>query len=394
MRKVQKIMAIVSVIVILALAVVLGIILWKGSDYGRITETNQQGEEDSQGESTLTDGEESDAAEEKETETSGEQEEDTLEKEPVITDVSMIFTGDVLFGNSVKNKYDGNGIRGILSEFLQQEMVQADLTMVNEEFPFSNRGTRMPDKQYTFRVDPSYVGVFHEMGIDVVSLANNHALDYGKEALLDTFTTLDEAGIPYVGAGETRERAEQTIYIECSGRTVGILSASRVIPVSGWNIEYQQPGLFCTYDSTAIVAAIKEARSQCDYLMVYVHWGIEHQEYPKEYQRVLGQQYIDAGADLVVGSHPHAPQGIEYYQGKPIVYSLGNFIFNPSNKNTYVLKVLWSGAGESQLQVIPVKSADCYTSQMEGQEALEMLQYIEKISYDVTIDENGMVSRQ
>lgn len=249
----------------------------------------------------------------------------------------------------------------------------------------------MPDKQYTFRVDPSYLSAFQEMGVDVVSLANNHALDYGTDALMDTFAALDEAGISYVGAGDSEERAGQPYFMSCGERTVGILSASRVIPEVSWNIENRQPGLFCTYDSTALVAAIETARAQCDYLVVYVHWGVERQEYPEEYQRSLAKAYIDAGADLVVGSHPHVPQGIEYYQGKPIVYSLGNFIFNPNMVSTYALKVIWDGTGESSLKVIPVAAANALTSELEGQAAQEMLQYIENISYGITIDENGMV---
>lgn len=421
MGRVQKTIAVISVIVILVLAAALGIFLWKESggsrtlgkdqesdglqeeifgEQGLSGNTGTSGEQESSG-NAGTSGEQEQSGN---TGTSGEQESsgnagnsgeaDPSEEEPVITDVSMIFTGDVMLGSSVRSNYDSKGIRGILSEYLQQEMVQADITMVNQEFPFSTRGTPMPNKQYTFRADPSYLSAFHEMGIDVVSLANNHALDYGTDALLDTFAALDEAGIPYAGAGETKERAEQPIFLECGGRTVGILSASRVIPVVSWNIENRQPGLFCTYDSTALVAAIKEARKQCDYLLVYVHWGVERQAYPESYQRNLAQAYIDAGADLVVGSHPHVPQGIEYYQGKPIVYSLGNFIFNPNMAKTYVLKVVWDAAGESRLKVIPVAAVNTFTSQLEGQEAEEMLRYIESISYDVAIDGDGMVSNR
>ena len=85
--------------------------------------------------------------------------------------------------------------------------------------------------------------------------------------------------------------------------------------------------MLTTYDPKILVDEIKKLREQCDYLVVYVHWGIERSERPEDYQRSLGKQYIDAGADVVIGSHPHVLQGVEYYKGKPIVYSLGNFIF-------------------------------------------------------------------
>ena len=108
---------------------------------------------------------------------------------------TLVFTGDILIGNSVSANYAAAGIDAILSEEMQHTLRDADITMVNEEFPFGTTGTAMEDKQYTFRVNPSYVSAFTDMGVDIVSLANNHILDYGAEALEETFACLDEAGI-------------------------------------------------------------------------------------------------------------------------------------------------------------------------------------------------------
>ena len=306
-------------------------------------------------------------------------------------DFTMFFTGDVML-QYCKGIYAQKGINGLITSYIQQEMVNADLTMINHEFPFSTRGEKAPDKQYTFRVEPSYVSALLDMGVDVASLANNHALDYGKAALLDTFTTLDHAGIPYVGAGETKERAEEAIFVEAGGRKVGVLSASRVIPVVEWNITNSQPGLFCTYDSTRLVQRIKEIESQCDYVVVFVHWGIERKAYPEEYQRNLAKQYIDAGADLVVGNHSHVPQGIEYYKGVPIVYCLGNFIFNPNMTDTYALKAVWDIEGKTSLQVVPIDTREYLTGELTGSEAQAFYDYLEGISFGVMIDEDGNVS--
>ena len=407
MDRVQKIAVTISVVVILALAAVLGIFLWRESHGGGsktpdgtlvLDGTDQPGDEDSPGTGENGNGaEDPDDGQDGENGTGFDDPNGNGADEPEVpelVDVSLVFTGDVMLGNTVLGNYDRSGLDGILSAYLQNEMIGADITMINQEFPFSTRGTPMPDKTYTFRVDPSYVKVFREMGVDIVSLANNHALDYGTDALEDSFTTLDGAGIPYVGAGDSKERAEQAVFFESGGRTVGYLSASRVIPVVSWNIENNQPGLFCTYDSTALEAAIRRTREQCDYLVVYVHWGIERQDYPEQYQRTLAQAYIDAGADLVVGAHPHVPQGIEYYKGKPIVYSLGNFIFNPNMVKTYMLKVIFDTAGESRLTVIPVVTASALTRNLEGQEAQEMYEYLQGISYGVTIDGNGRVTPQ
>lgn len=315
---------------------------------------------------------------------------ETTQEETDGKDFTMFFTGDVML-QYCTGIYANEGINGIISEYLEQEMVNADMTVINNEFPFSNGGTPAPDKQFTFRVDPIYTSVLQDMGVDVASLANNHALDYGQDALLDTFVALNNEGIPYVGAGQTKEEAEKAVFVESGGRTVGVLSASRVIPVESWNIENSQPGLFCTYDSTRMVQRIKEIEKECDYVVVFVHWGIEREAYPEEYQRNLAKQYIDAGADLVVGNHSHVPQGIEYYKGVPIVYCLGNFIFNGSGVDTYAVKAVWNEQGNTTLQVIPVDAENYHTSELTGDEAQAFYDYLESISFGVTIDENGMV---
>lgn len=322
--------------------------------------------------------------------TESEQEENDVTELPAES-FTMFFTGDVMLEN-VMGRYDERGINGIISKYLQEEMVNADMTMINNEFPFSTRGEQAPDKQFTFRVHPRYVSALQDMGVDVASLANNHALDFGPDALSDSFTTLDEAGIPYVGAGETKERAEDAVFVEANGRKVGVLSASRVIPVHTWNIINSQPGLFCTYDSDRLVERIKEIETECDYVVVFVHWGIERNAIPEEYQRVLAHQYIDAGVDLVVGNHTHVPQGIEYYKGVPIVYCLGNYIFNPNMVDTYALKAVWSEAGTTQLQVIPVDTRDLLTAELSGDEQQAFYRYLESISAGISIDDNGMVT--
>lgn len=310
------------------------------------------------------------------------------------SEVTMVFSGDILLSSYVLNNYENSGINGVISQELLGEMQSADLTMVNEEFPFSNRGTQAQDKQFTFRVDPSYVKIFQEMGIDVVTVANNHALDYGTEALSDTFQTLDGAGVAYVGAGDSKERAAQPYIAEMGGKTFGFLAASRVIPEVSWNIDNQQPGMLCTYDSARLCEAIRKAKENCDYVVVYVHWGIERENMPQDYQRKLGQAYIDAGADLIIGAHPHVLQGIEYYNGKPIVYSLGNYIFNQSIEKTMLLKVTVSTENETILQLIPASASGAKTSKLEGEEARSICQFVEDISFDVTVGEDGIVRQK
>lgn len=296
------------------------------------------------------------------------------------TSITLLFAGDVLLSSHVLNAYDtAGGIGGVLDENIRKEIDAVDWFMVNQEFPFSNRGEAAEDKQFTFRLPPSRVNILQEMGVDMVTLANNHALDFGVEALLDTCTTLDDAGILRVGAGADLEEAKRFQTVELQGKTIGFLGATRVIPVYEWNAGASTPGMFTTYDPSLLLQEIQAAKKICDYVVVYVHWGVEKSTIPEDYQRTMGRQYIDAGADLVIGAHPHVLQEIEYYQGKPIVYSLGNFVFGSSIPQTMLLEVTLTEAEDSgaqspleaELRMIPCRSAAGYTTMITDEAKVE-----------------------
>ena len=204
--------------------------------------------------------------------------------------------------------------------------------------------------------------------------------------------TLEGAGIPYVGAGENLDRAKAMYTAEIKGRTIGFLGATRVIPTADWAASASRPGMLSTYDPGILLEEIRKGRENCDYLVVYIHWGIERNDMPEEYQRQIGKQCIDAGADLVIGSHPHVLQGIEYYNGKPIVYSLGNYVFGSSIPRTVLLNVQWEGENTS-LSVIPATSGAGYTREITEEGARqEVFSYLESISFGAQVDENGAIS--
>ena len=356
-------------------------------------EKNQNGGNSSAGQNTDEEAAENDSS-------TGESENDSQESkaeseaEPTDQPVKLVFSGDILLSDHVMNAYKNGGIRSVLDSQFQSVIDESDIFMANEEFPFSTRGTPAEDKQFTFRAAPSLTFVFKELGIDIVTLANNHAMDYGTDALLDTCDTLDKAGIRRVGAGKNLDEAKAPVILEAQGKKIGFLGASRVIPVASWNATSTKPGMLTTYDPKILVDEIKKRREQCDYLVVYVHWVIERSERPEDYQRSLGKQYIDAGADVVIGSHPHVLQGVEYYKGKPIVYSLGNFIFGSSIPKTALLKVQWDGQA-SQLTFVPGTSSAGYTRVLENEaQKADFASYMTGISYGVTIEDDGTVVPQ
>lgn len=309
------------------------------------------------------------------------------------------FAGDINFDENSKPvaRYDreNKGILGGLSEELVNEMNDADIMMLNNEFAYSTRGTKTPDKSYTFRADPSRVNILKEMGVDIVSLANNHALDYGPDALMDTFTTLDDAGIDYVGAGKNLDRAKAPIYYEIGDKKIAYLASSRVIFAMDWYATDDRPGMVGTYDPAGLIESIEEASANSDYVVVYVHWGVERNHYPEKYQKSFAKAYIDAGADIVIGCHPHVMQGIEIYKGKPIAYSLGNYWFNASKRESGLLKVYIDPDGSLRTQLLPAMNDNTYTYLITDEKSKKAYyNFMEEISFDISFDEEGFISQK
>ncbi len=321
-----------------------------------------------------------------------EPEEEPVPKGPIV----LAFAGDVNLDEDSKPvaRYDkeNKGILGGIGEELVKEMNDADIFMLNNEFAYSTRGTEIIEKSYTFRAHPKRVEILKEMGVDIVSLANNHALDFGEEALLDTFTTLEEAGIEYVGAGINLDRAKAPVYYTIGDTTIGYVAASHVIYAMDWYATDKRPGMIGTYDPTLFLASIKEAKENSDFVVVYVHWGKERTHDPVSYQKNLAKKYIDAGADVVIGCHPHVMQGIEFYNGKPIAYSLGNYWFNASKRESGLLKLYLNPEGTTDVQLLPAMNDNTYTYMIINEdERKAYYKFMEDISFDVEFDENGFI---
>ena len=304
----------------------------------------------------------------------------------------LAFAGDVMFSDPFLASYDKSGIAAIADSEMLERMQNADLFVINEEFPFSLRGEAMEDKQFTFRADPKYVKIFQEMGVDIATVANNHALDFGRDAFLDTLDTLKSAGITCIGGGYHLSEASAPAVQTINGQTFAIFGATRVSPSATWYASDSQAGLFQTYDATLLNQKIAEAHTEYDHVIVFVHWGIEKNETPEDYQRSLAKGYIDAGADLVIGCHPHVLQGFEYYNGVPIVYSLGNYLFGNRDGDTVLLEASYDSEGAPSIQLVPCKRVGSVLSRIQHPEAL--FQHLTELSFGVTVAEDGTLQSQ
>ncbi|HWE64672.1 MAG TPA: CapA family protein [Chloroflexota bacterium] len=240
------------------------------------------------------------------------------------------------------------------------ELRQSGLVIGNLEMPLSRRGYRVP-KHSNLRSDPAVIDDVRAMGIQAVTLANNHMMDYGPQALADTLAACDGAGIVRCGAGMDLEEARRPAWLEVAGRRLALLSVACTLPVESdaapgkpgiaplhvgfsfevdTNLLVEQPGSMPQVhtwtdarEQEAVCRQVAELKSQADMVVVAIHWGVPSywlspsQGLLAEYQQPLAHALVEAGADIICGHHSHSLHPIELYQGVPIFYSLGNFLF-------------------------------------------------------------------
>lgn len=314
--------------------------------------------------------------------------------------VDLAFAGDICLteGGYVIDHYDemGGDINLCLSKEIMDRLNEADISMINHEYPVSIRGTALHGKYYTFRAAPEREIILQQMGIDIVSLANNHIYDFGSDAFFDTLEALKQAEIPYVGAGADMEEASRPVYFVTGGIKIGFVSANRsekiiYTPEAGEN----SPGVVRMYDTAMMNDIIKEASGQCDYLIAYVHWGTENSKYYEAYQTKIAQEFFDSGADAIIGSHPHVLQGIGYVDGKPVVYSLGDFWFNGKTKYSTIVNLEVTIDGMVRLAVLPCIQEGYethYISDEAGQSAF--YDYLRILSPEAMIADDGIVKEK
>jgi poly-gamma-glutamate synthesis protein (capsule biosynthesis protein) len=232
-----------------------------------------------------------------------------------------------------------------------------DLTAVNLECPATD--VIDPElKAFTIRCDPPALPAARRAGVDVVSQANNHAYDDGPAGLVDSLRTIRAAGLAVVGAGIDERDALRAASFRIHGWKVAVVGIGEVLDPADQVAGPDKPGTAAGHDFRLALRAVRDAASSSDLVVVMIHWGVELEARPRRYQVEHAHRMIDAGADVIFGSHPHRLQPTETYRDRPIFYSLGNFVWprlTPTTWTTAVAEVVVTPDGVIRGRLLPVE---------------------------------------
>ncbi len=307
------------------------------------------------------------------------------------------FVGDVLYDPDYSPMAHAENMGGVLN-CIDSEVVDylnaSDILLINNEFSIGTRGEPLSGKTWTFQASPDSIQIHKDLGADIVSLANNHVYDYGEIGFYDTLDYLEQAGMPVVGAGRNLDEAKQAQYFIVNGIKIGIIAASRAEKVYFTPVATEDSaGIMGTYESADFLDAIREADAQCDILIAYVHWGTENSVKLETAQKRMAKEYIDAGVDAVVGGHTHCVQGMEFYNGKPIFYSVGNFWFSSYTLDSCIVTLRVDKDMNVESVFVPLIQKGCETHLLTGEERREYLDKIEGFEpQSVRISDDGIVT--
>lgn len=239
----------------------------------------------------------------------------------------VLFTGDVMLDRGVRNAINVHGFTWLFDS-VSPMFKQSDAVVINLECPFAD--TLMPvSKQFVFHADTRWAKALRQSGVTHASMANNHSMDQGVSGIRSTFVTLHGAGIVPMGCGKDEEEMLAPTIIEKNGIRMAVFSAV-LFPIENWLPVHDGQLTVENTNVTVLARAIKKWHSQCpnDVIVAYLHWGIEYQTTPAVKQRMAASNLLGVGASAVIGHHPHVVQKMEMQDGKPVFYSLGNFVFD------------------------------------------------------------------
>ena len=275
-------------------------------------------------------------------------------EQSVQNEITIAAVGDLMLGGRAEPLLREFGADYPFTDVMSF-LSRADVVVGNLESSISTRGTAVENKKFTLRAGPIAAQALKKAGIRVVTLANNHSMDFGPLALQDTLKALDANTILSTGAGMDLDDARSPAIMKIKGKTIAFLSYSLTFPLE-FIASAGRPGTAPGYEDF-VRSDIEKARSAADLVVVSFHWGAELMTAAKDYQIELGRKAIDWGADLVLGHHPHVLQELEVYQGRLIAYSLGNFVFGSESNRTndgIILLLTFQGKDLSRVETVPL----------------------------------------
>jgi len=286
--------------------------------------------------------------------------------------IRMVLAGDIMLERGVEYMVEKYGSGDFKFPFLKIAgyLKGADIVFANLEGPISDKGIKV-GSIYSFRHKPESMEGLNYAGFNVISLANNHAFDYGREALEDCLTRLSNVGIDYVGAGFSEDETYSPLIKEIKDTKIGFLAYTNLGPET-WKARGDNSGI-AWIDGSELSRAkleIEKAKSEVDILIVSLHAGEEYQETPAQFQVDFAKMAIDAGADIIAGHHPHVVQPFEKYQQGYIAYSLGNFIFDQSfseeTMESQIIEVLIEGGKIKKVNLKEIKINNFFQAEIEN----------------------------
>lgn len=285
--------------------------------------------------------------------------------------VSIIFTGDILLDRGVRRQIETSGVESLFAPDVDSLFRQADVVVGNLECPVTH--VKAPvQKLYCFRGEPQWLDALKAHGFTHLNMANNHTVDQGRRGLRDTWQNVSRAGMVAVGAGENMAEASRPVLLASVPREVWLIASLRM-SLENFPFLKDRPCVSqLPFDS--LVTQVQRLRAEKPWAVIVVslHWGAEHTLKPMPQQRQQARRLVDAGADLLVCHHTHTLQSIEEYKGKQIYYSIGNFIFDPSqpvNRQACVVRLNVT-ADDLSVETVPVTIDNC-TPRLQGETRME-----------------------
>lgn len=316
--------------------------------------------------------------------------------------VTLSFVGDIYVSPMMYEHYQTSGISGVISPKIQDIFHSVDIAAGDHEYVCGDLSDayKVDYQQYTFLTPTAREGILKDFSFEVMTLANNHMMDYGTEGLASTIKEIKAQGIEVIGGGSNLAQAMAPYIKVVNGKKIAILAATRVVPQIDWYAQSDRAGLMTTYEQTDRFEMLKneitrlKAEEKCDIVIMYVHWGNDSDKTILNSQVTLGHGYIDAGADIVIGNHTHVLQGMEFYQGKLICYGISNFLFGSYHSDTMVLTLEIDEKNNIIPKMLPCSSEAFYTTEIEGEAANNMFRYIESMSGNVSISDDGLITER